>query len=156
VEFRSCGTRARYSHLVLEKIFNKRIKGIMANGFLSPGYGSIKAGNKPPAICGDVPKFVACAPIIACPDGSVLWQPVPGAATATVSIENSQNNPEVWIAYKLIGAATPRPCACKGSITFNIPPGASLIMFTVYFTTKPATTAVSITWNANEIQPHCP
>jgi hypothetical protein len=125
--------------------------------FPPPGFGSIKAGNKPPALCSDVPKFVASACIVACPlTSTVLWQPIPGATTATVSIQDPLTYPDAWIAYKLIGAPTPHPCAGKGSITFHIPTGSPLIMFTVYFTKPQSSSGVSIMWNPGEIQPSCP
>ena len=123
---------------------------------LSPGYGLIKAGGRSLAICSNVPKFVGYATIVACKDGTVLWEPVSGATSATVSLQNPQNCPDAWIALKLIGAATPLPCAAKGSLTFAIPPETSNILFTVYFPTKSAVAGVNLVWNPSEIQPYCP
>ena len=127
----------------------------MPNATPTPGFGVIKSGNTPPAICSGVPKFVAFAPIVACSNGTVLWQPAAGATSGTVSIKNPQNFPDAWVAFKLIGASPSSPCAAKGSLTFNIPPGTSNIMFTIYFPKKPAATGISIVWNANEIEPDC-
>ena len=121
----------------------------------NPGFGTVKSGKGPAVICSNVPKYVAYAAIAACPDGTCLWKPVAGATSATVTIPSSQNCPNAWIAFKLIGAPTPRPCAAMGTITFPIPPGTSNILFTVYFPTKPAPSSVSIVWNPAEIEPDC-
>ena len=106
-----------------------------------PGYGVVKTSG-PSKICNDVPKFVAQAPIAACSTGTYLWKPIAGAAQATVTIDNQ---PNAWIACKMIGAPQLSPCAGKGSLTFPNPPAGAQMAFTVYFTQKPCPTSVSIT-----------